>query len=151
MLGARAALGSAIPGFAVDAVVSRQVWDAPAVLSYYRTKGLLPNVIVVHLGTNGRVTPDGVDQTMRAIGPGHRVYFMTARVPRVWEAEVNATLRSSAKRWPAMHVLDWRAYAGCHDDWFVNDGFHLTTPGQKAYARFVLAGIRGTQPTECKK
>ena len=151
MLGARVALSNTLPGIAVDAKVSRQFCQAIEVMGYYQSQKLIPSVVVVHLGTNGRITGDRIDQMMRTIGPGHRVFFMTARVPRVWEAEVNQTLRDSAKRWPNMKVLDWRAYAGCHDDWFVNDGFHLTTPGQHAYANFMLAGIRGNQPTKCTK
>ena len=80
---------------------------------------------------------------MSTIGPGHQVYFLTARVPRPWESEVNTTLHNGAKRWKNVHVLEWRVVAGCHDDWFVNDGFHLRTPGQHAYADFVRLGLLG--------
>jgi peptidoglycan/LPS O-acetylase OafA/YrhL len=151
MQGAKAALMATIPGMAVDAARSRQFSQAIEVVKQYQSLGALPNVIVIHLGTNGRITNDLFDQMMRTIGPANRVYFLTARVPRLWEAEVNATLHEGATRWPNAHVLEWRDYSGCHDDWFVADGFHLRTPGQNAYAAFVLAGIDGKAPTTCKK
>ena len=88
---------------------------------------------------------------MRTIGPGHPVYFLTARVPRLWEAEVNSTLHAGVARWKNAHILEWRDFAGCHDDWFVNDGFHLRTAGQHAYAEFVHEGLLGKAPTTCKK
>ena len=58
-------------------------------------------------------------------------------MPRLWETEVNATLHSGATRWKNAHILEWHDFSGCHDDWFVDDGFHLRTPGQHAYAKFV--------------
>ena len=102
MQGAKAALMATIPGMAVDAARSRQFSQAIEVVKQYQSLGALPNVIVIHLGTNGRITNDLFDQMMRTIGPGKRVYFLTARVPRLWEAEVNATLHEGATRWPTM-------------------------------------------------
>ena len=141
MLGARSALQQVIPTMAVDAVKSRQFGEAVNVLGYYRSMHLLPPTIVIHLGTNGRITPGMFDQAMQAIGPGHQIYFLTPRVPRTWEAEDYATIQQGVKRWKGAHMLDWHAYSTCHDDWFVQDGFHLRDPGQRAYANFIRMGI----------
>ncbi len=151
MEGAQTSLESAIPGMAVDAVKSRQFAQAILVVDQYKAAGALPPVIVIHLGTNGRITDSLFDQMMQAIGPGHTVYFLTARVPRLWEAEVNVTLNAGVARWHNARLLQWRDFAGCHDDWFVADGFHLRTPGQHAYAGFVRAGLLGRAPTKCTK
>jgi peptidoglycan/LPS O-acetylase OafA/YrhL len=151
MRGASSSLQSTIPGMAIDAAVSRQFAQAIDVVRTYESYGALPSTVVIHLGTNGRITNDTFDQIMRTIGPGHNVYFLTARVPRLWESEVNNTLHQGATRWPNAHILEWRDFAGCHDDWFVNDGFHLRTPGQHAYAEFVRQGLLGKAPTTCKK
>ncbi|MDQ1384333.1 MAG: hypothetical protein QOG65_1712, partial [Actinomycetota bacterium] len=151
MEGARSSLVADIPGMAVDAIRSRQFTQAITVVGLYKAAGLLPRDIVLHLGTNGRITDSMFDQMMQTVGPGHRVYFLTARVPRLWESEVNNTLHSGATRWANAHVLEWRTFSGCHDDWFVSDGFHLRTQGQHAYAMFVLSGLRGKAPTTCTK
>ena len=51
-----------------------------------------------------------------------------------------------------MRVLEWRDYAGCHDDWFVNDGFHLARRrASTAYAQFIKSGIEGKPLSECEK
>ena len=57
----------------------------------------------------------------------------------------------AVQRWKNAHVLEWRDYSGCHDDWFVNDGFHLQPPGQHGYAAFVLSGLEGHPLTKCTK
>jgi peptidoglycan/LPS O-acetylase OafA/YrhL len=151
MLGAKSALQRTIPGIAVDASVSRQFWQATLVLSYYKSRGLEPPSVIVHSGTNGRVTDAMFDQLMQMAGPGHQVYFLTARVPRSWEAEVNKALHDGAKRWKNAHVLEWRDYSGCHDNWFVRDGYHLSDAGQMAYANLVSLGLQGRAPTKCTK
>jgi len=149
MQGAETSLQSTIPGMAVDAVRSRQFYQAIDVVHQYESLNALPPTVVIGLGTNGRITNELFDQMMNTIGPGHQVYFLTARVPRPWEFEVNATLHNGAKRWPNAHILEWRAYSECHDDWFVEDGFHLRTPGQHAYADFVHEGLLGRPPPTC--
>jgi peptidoglycan/LPS O-acetylase OafA/YrhL len=151
MLGARSSLESTIPVMAVDAVTSRQFYQAPPVIQQYASLGALPGTIVIGLGTNGRVTDSLFDQMMSTIGPGHQVYFLTVRVPRPWQAEDNVTLHNGTTRWRNAHVLEWLAYSDCHDDWFVTDGFHLRTPGQHAYAQFIALGLLGRAPVTCTK
>ena len=61
MLGAEQSLqATTIPGIFVDAKVSRQFWDATVVLQAYKTEGLLPPTVVVHMGTNGAFSDDAV-------------------------------------------------------------------------------------------
>ncbi len=150
MLGASTSLREAIPGMAVDAIKSRQFGEAISIVQQYKSLGALPTTLVIHLGTNGRITDDAFNQMMQAIGPGHQVYFLTARVPRLWETEVNAALHSGAARWKNVHILEWHNFSTCHADWFVEDGFHLRTEGQHEYANFVRLGLLGQAPTICK-
>jgi peptidoglycan/LPS O-acetylase OafA/YrhL len=151
MQGARSSLEAAIPGMAVDAARSRQFYEGIDVVQQYKSLLSLPRIVVIGLGTNGRITDQLFDQMMNTIGPGHQVYFLTTRVPRSWETEDNAAIHNGVKRWPNAHALEWRAYSGCHDDWFVNDGFHLRTQGQQAYADFVRLGLFGKAPRTCTK
>src|SRR5262245_42694081 len=62
MLGAAGALGTAIPGIQVDAVVSRQFREAPGIAYWKLQAGVLPGTVVVHLGTNGTVQAATCDQ-----------------------------------------------------------------------------------------
>ncbi|HEV7525902.1 MAG TPA: hypothetical protein VGP92_13110 [Acidimicrobiia bacterium] len=147
MLGARDALRATVPGITVDATLSRQPSQAAAIITVYKASGNLPGRIVIALGTNGLTTADQLDAIMRAAGD-REVWFVTVRVPRAWESEVNAAIRAVPNRWSNAHVIDWQAYAQTRDDWFVIDGFHLTTTGQRAYSLLVAGalGFPGTQP-----
>jgi hypothetical protein len=146
MQGAEDALREAIPGITVDAARSRQFSQAAQIVDGDAKAGQLPATVVIHLGTNGRATTELLDDIMRAAGD-RRVYFVTVRVPRLWETEVNTALRALPQRWPNAHVIDWRDYANGHDDWFVNDGFHLTAAGQRAYATLIASMLGVGAPT----
>jgi peptidoglycan/LPS O-acetylase OafA/YrhL len=150
MLGARRALANAVPGIAIDAAVSRQAGQAEGIMNGYKNMMALPGTLVLHLGTNGRLTGGIFDGIMRA-AQGRQVYWLTARVPRTWEAETNASIHAGLKTWKNAHALEWRDYAGCHDNWFVRDGFHLTDAGQAAYGQFIKDGLAGHAPTKCVK
>ncbi|MGQ0824758.1 MAG: acyltransferase family protein [Actinomycetota bacterium] len=141
MQGAEQEVEATIPGSVVDAVKSRQFFEAVAVFDLLGTAGLVPDVVVVHLGTNGRFGDGEFDHMMASLGPAQRVYFLTARMPRSWETEVNETLARGVSRHPNAQLLDWREFAGCHDDWFANDGYHVTDAGARGYADFLLAHV----------
>ena len=143
MLGARGALQQAIPGMSVDAVVSRQFANAIPALAYYRDQGLLPSTVVVHLGTNGRFGDPEFDTMMQTIGDGRQVYFLTSRVPRSWQADVNAHLAAGVARHANAHLIDWGTFSNCHGDWFAKDGFHVNSVGAANYAHLVAAQISG--------
>jgi peptidoglycan/LPS O-acetylase OafA/YrhL len=143
MLGAKQSLQNAIPGMAIDAVVSRQFANAIQVLQAYKDQGVLPSIVVVHLGTNGRFGDGEFDTMMQTIGPERQAYFVTARMPRSWQADVNAHLTAGVSRHTNAHLLDWQRYSDCHGDWFVRDGFHLTGEGARQYAEFIRAQISG--------
>jgi hypothetical protein len=137
----------------VDAVVSRQFAEAIKVINDYDTVGALPPTLVIHLGTNGRWNGSEIDTMMEEIGPTRRVFFVNSRMPRFWEQEVNQKLADGVARYadrqpPAqVTLLDWRQYAGCHDDWFEKDGYHATDVGAQNYANFINAHVSGQAAT----
>jgi len=137
MLGADESLHQAIPGIFVDAVVSRQFWDAITVVQAYKNEGLLPGKIVIHLGTNGAFRDDQFEQIMSEIGPERQVYFVNAHEPRPWESEVNARLLVDVKRYHNAHLIDWHIASQNHTNWFVQDGFHLSGIGAQQYADLI--------------
>jgi hypothetical protein len=140
MESAQGALRQSIPGIVVDAVRSRQMGQAVDVLAQYKALHVLPATVVIALGTNGQTTLTQLNAIMRA-AETRRVYFVTTRVPRPWAASNNAQLLSMPARWKNAHVIDWNGYSAAHDNWFVADGFHLTTAGQYAYSSLIALSL----------
>jgi hypothetical protein len=144
MRGATGALAAQIPGIMVDARVSHQFSQAISALRAHESGATFGSVVVA-LGTNGLLTPDDADAFIRAAAP-REIYFVTDRVPRPWETPNNSLLRALPGHWERAHVIDWHDFANAHDDWFVEDGFHLTAAGQRAYATLIATTL-GVAPT----
>ncbi len=140
MLGGNSALQAAIPGMAVDAVVSRQYSSLPWVVAWHAQHGLLPGTVVIHLGTNGPIAPATCDAVARQLGP-RRVIFFSLTVPRSWQDANNVTLRACAGRSGAAFA-DWHAFSAGHREWFAADGYHLRATGARQYAALIASLIK---------
>ena len=94
--------------------------------------GPLGSKVVVQVGNNGTVTDEELEAIAEAAGDAD-LYFLTVRVPRSWEGDVNQTLRDHAEDLGAT-VIDWRGRSEGQLAWFYDDGIHLNQTGQQAYA-----------------
>ena len=147
MVGARAALRAKFGRISVDAQVARQVHEGIARLEAYRDGTRLGRVVIIHLGNNGRFTTPQFERIMRILRNVERVVFVNVRVPRRWEASVNAVLVAGVKRHPGHAVLvSWRRLSReCPGRPLVGDGTHLTESGARCYAR-LLANASALPP-----
>jgi hypothetical protein len=59
-------------------------------------------------------------------------------------ADWDAALLAACDRYPNMRIFDWAA--AVHDDWFIPDGIHFTTPGYAARARYIANALRKAFP-----
>ena len=135
MLGAREAL--VVRGFRVNAEVSRQFRDGPALVRQLAAGGHLPVEVIVHLGTTGLIDGADCDALVRAAGSERHVSLVTDKVPRPYRDANNARLRACAHRHDNVSVIDWYGFSRFHTAWFYEDGYHLTLIGRREYAAFL--------------
>lgn len=141
MVSARQQLRDRFARIAIDAQVARQVPEGIARLKAYRDAGRLGEVVVIHLGNNGRFTRPQFDAIMEVLEDVERVLFVNVKVPRRWEASNNNVLANGVGRHAGHAVLvSWRRLArSCSGKVFGPDGTHLTGPGGRCYARIIAA------------
>jgi peptidoglycan/LPS O-acetylase OafA/YrhL len=144
MADARRQLAMRIPRIYVNALVGRQPSNGIDVLRALRKKNKLADVVVINLGTNGRLLASQFDEIMKVTaGVARTVVFVTVRVPRTWETYVNKTILAGVERYPDRAVLvDWHErWADCPGTVFSNDGVHLTLLGASCYAALIAGAI----------
>lgn len=124
-------------GFAIHAQVGRQFSTAPAIVRGYGRR--LPRNVVIELGTNGTVSLAACRAVVNASGKQRRVFLVTNRVPRSWQAGNNATLRACDRSFAAKRVrlVDWYAASAGRPEWFAADGVHTSAAGRIAFARLI--------------
>ena len=142
MLDGEPGLQQLFPKAVIDAAVSRQMINSIDLVRSYAEKGVLANIVVIGLGTNGPFSDDQLAQMMQAIGPDRQVFWINVRVPtRAWQNDVNSKLDAAQKQYKNLTVIDWFHKSDGHPDWFYNDMVHMNPTGNPEYAAFVAKTI----------
>jgi peptidoglycan/LPS O-acetylase OafA/YrhL len=149
MLGAAQRLESA--GVVVDAEVSRQLVDMIPPMQQLQERSLFGDAVIVHLGTNGPVGEESLNQFMNTLSDVQYVLVLTVRANRSWTARNNELLRSLSQPGPNYRnnviVVDWEQRSNeCSGDCFASDGIHLRPEGVRFYSQLVF-DVLGLTPS----
>jgi hypothetical protein len=143
MLGAASPLRAA--GFTVDAVESRQFGDYLDTLRALKDSGQVPQVVVVHLGTNGKINADDAHDFFELLADVPKVIVLTNWVERPWTEANNELILSLPQQYPNVTVGYWSQLAPeCQGNCYAQaDGYHLSADGADYYSALITswAGI----------
>lgn len=128
---------------AIDAKVSRQVYQGLDVAKKLNKKNKLGNTVIIALGTNGKFNPVTGQELIDYIGTERTIFWVNAYGKDLdFQKEVNQTIRDLVKQNDNVHLISWAEEAKKHPDWFYQDGIHLNTKGQEGFAKFIHKEIR---------
>ena len=117
------------------------------VMRKQRQAGRLPRLVVLALGTDGRVKMAQVKEALRIAGPDRILGLVTPRELGGGAGFDASVMRKAASKHRAKIVLfDWVRYSRRHNGWFQPDHAHLTYAGAAAFARLLAKGTRFSQP-----
>jgi hypothetical protein len=128
-------------GFRVHAKVGRQFSTAPGIVRSFGSS--LPRNLVVELGTNGTVSLSACRSVVQTAGKYRRVFLVTARVPRSWEAGNIRTMKDCDATYAAkrVRIIDWYTHSAGHPEWFAGDRVHLSSSGREAFQNLIDAAV----------
>jgi hypothetical protein len=118
----------------MDANVSRHFTEGLDVVRQLHDAGQLGDVVVIHLGTNGSIPEDQLDEMLRLLSGVKRVVLVNMRVDRPWEQPDNDAIAAAVPRYPNAVLFDWHSAASQHPEYLVQDGVHLSEAGQAYYS-----------------
>ena len=125
----------------IDAHVGRQFKEAVGMIDSFAANGQLGRTVIVHLGNNGTVNAETVDDVLDRLGNVPRVLVVNVRVDRDWQDSVDATLAARVPAHPNAVLVDWFAASDGHPEYFYDDGTHLRPVGAEAYAATIKAAL----------
>ncbi len=109
MLAASQQLQERFPGIWIDATVSRSMYVAPEVIQATVDAGLMRDVLVLGLGTNGPIEEESLDAVRAIVGPDVQIVLVNVQAPRDWTNGVNAELAAYAQRYRDVELANWQA------------------------------------------
>ncbi|MFK2875594.1 acyltransferase family protein [Rhodanobacter hydrolyticus] len=138
LLGSSRLLKVTLPGVDVHATMGWQAADVIRQLKALKNAESLRAVALVHLGTNGYVTEEQLRQILSMLSDCKRVVLVNTHVPRRWMEANNALIDHVAPEFPNVVVVRWSDLSENQPDYFVSDGVHLTTIGQRAFITEIM-------------
>jgi peptidoglycan/LPS O-acetylase OafA/YrhL len=139
MLGAAEQLGEI--GFTVSAIESRAWVNGLDYVQKLGEQNILPKILVLHLGTNSKISQNEMDRMMQAVATVPQVLLLTNDIPPYPDVEAwnNTMITAAAAQYENVEVLYWDGLAAaCPDpECFQADGYHLRIPGREYYAALI--------------
>ena len=121
----------------IDSLQNRQLYEAVDIYAWYRDEGLVGDVVVFALGTNGYVDDEQTDALMEAVGPDKRVWFITTRSTQDYVESTNAALYRVVAKYDNANIIDWYGLSDGHEEYFDGDGTHLTEDAAIYYTHVI--------------
>lgn len=143
MLIANEELANRFDNAVVDAGKGRQAEDILQTVQARKAAGQLGDVVVIHMGTNGVIRADQLEQLMATLADVPRVYLLNVKVARPWESLNNDLLASNIHRWPNASLIDWKSVATEHPEMFYSDGVHLRPGSLNLYVEMIAEHVLG--------
>ncbi len=142
MLASAPELQAGFPGIQIDAVVSRQLSSAPALVQQLMNTGTLRSTLIIGLGTNGPIQRAALDQIRGMVGPHHEIVVINVQAPRGWTDGVNATLAQFAQRYRDVELANWKDAIAGHLNLLSRDQVHPGRQGGLIYVQAVADALQ---------
>ncbi len=102
----------------------------------------LPEILIIHLGTNSSIGQQGMDDMMAAVADVPQVLLITNEIPTFPDVEAanNAVIIQAEQDYDNVKVLYWGGDGladDCIGDCFTPDGIHMNIPGREYYASLI--------------
>jgi len=139
-------LENQIPDLESNAEVSRSFRSAASLVSARLSKAPVPQVLVIHLGTNGSPSDQDFANLMQAAEDVPRVLILTVKQSNTAnETQTNLVIRRNIPLYPNAELVDWYALAKANPSWLAVDtnyGAHLwTSSARKGYVDLIADSI----------
>lgn len=121
-----------------DAVENRTARQTNPILQDLNNKGVLGDVVVFSIGTNGEFYDSYTEPIMETLGD-RTVFWINAT--NADYPTFNGQLDELASRHPNIHIIDWVSVANAHPEYLISDKVHPTIRGCKVYADFIYESI----------
>ena len=138
MLGTINQLYNQFPNGYFDGKVNRTPRQTNDVLLDIKNKGLLGDVVLFNIGTNGEFYRKYTDKIMETVGD-RKVFWVNAT--HADYDTFNGELEDLAKAYDNIHIIDWVSVTKGHPEYLSKDQVHPTTTGAKVYAETIFNAI----------
>ncbi len=126
----------------IDGKIGRQMHEVQDLLAVNKQEMQQTDYMVIALGSNGSFDSKKLIELLSTFRQNSEIFLVNVRVPRPWESQVNKDLQEVSKQHKNFRLVDWYKESQGHEEYFANDGVHLTKKGAEAYADLLERTIK---------
>lgn len=142
MLASAKELQHAFPGIHIDALVSRQLAQAPALIQALKDAGTLRPTVLLGLGTNGPIDLKVLKDLRAQLGNEHQIVVVNVYAPRWWTDGVNTSLSKFAQQYRDVELANWRDAISGQLGLLARDQIHPGDAGGRVYVGAVRDALQ---------
>lgn len=136
-----------MPGLYLDAKSNRQMWELWDHYSSIKASGVLGQVFIVALGTNGDIDTETLEKVWKDLD-GRPMLLVTIVLPYAGqEAARNADIRKFAETHDQVWLVEWNKNAKGYPSFFQEDLIHPDGQGCKAFCQLITAKLMQVMKT----
>ena len=121
-----------------DAVENRTENQTKGVIEDLKSKGMLGDILLLNVGTNGSCLGECKEELMDIIGD-RKVYWLNATNADF--DTFNPSLDDIASKHSNIKIIDWVSVANAHPEYLIYDKVHPTVTGCRIYAETIYNAI----------
>ena len=147
MNGNRGVILEQLPDAHIDAKGSRDVCGGFEAAKRLQQNGMLSDVVIVELGTNGPLLnhepyASGTQNLLELLGTERQIFWVTVYCSySQWMAMNNEYIWELSQTRPNITVIDWYSLAVNHPEWFP-DGVHPNAEGARNFAKLLREALQ---------
>lgn len=131
-----------LPGIYLDALSNRQTVDLPAVYEEIKKDGMLGEILVIALGTNGDIDRAALETVLKDWGEKPVLLFSIVLPYAAQETERNTALRNFARSHAQVWMVEWHDNTKGVELFYQEDLIHPSDPyGCKAFCQLLTAKL----------
>jgi peptidoglycan/LPS O-acetylase OafA/YrhL len=142
MLAAAPELQTEFPGIAIDASVSRQMFEAEDIVQSIVNAGQMRPILVLGLGTNGWIKAETLQHVEAMLPPDTLMIVVNVQAPRDWVPDVNAMLEDFAQKKRNVELANWHDAIQPQIDVLASDEVHPGPTGARIYCGAIADALQ---------
>ena len=142
MLASAQELQAAFPGIQIDAIVSRQLSQAPDIVAGMLKAETLRPTVLIGLGTNGPGDMETLAELRELVSGKHQIVLVNVFAPRWWTDGVNANLSDFAQQYRDVELANWRDAISGQVRLLAGDQIHPGSAGGRVYVGAVRDALQ---------
>lgn len=138
LLGAINELYRRFPNGYFDGKVSRNLSEGEKILKELKSKGKLPNTVILSLANNGDYSTKKNKELMEIL-ENRELYWVNA--VGADDPTFNDKFREFANNYTNIHIVEWDVVSKNHSEYFYADGIHTKGQGIKKYVETIYQAV----------